>query len=81
MSIADLEQGQSLPELRVTPDKHLPHRTAEEVEMADLLIRVLDYCGANEFDIEGAVAEKRAYNRRREDHTIEARRAAGGKKF
>ena len=28
MSISDLEQGQSLPELRVTPDKYLPHRYA-----------------------------------------------------
>ena len=28
MSISDLEPGQSLPELRVTPDKYLPHRYA-----------------------------------------------------
>jgi acyl dehydratase len=28
MSIADLERGQSLPELKVTPDKYLPHRYA-----------------------------------------------------
>jgi acyl dehydratase len=28
MSISDLQQGQSLPELRVTPDKYLPHRYA-----------------------------------------------------
>lgn len=28
MALADLKQGDSLPELRVTPDKYLPHRYA-----------------------------------------------------
>jgi acyl dehydratase len=28
MSLADLNQGDSLPELKVTPDKYLPHRYA-----------------------------------------------------
>jgi acyl dehydratase len=28
MAISELERGQSLPELRVTPDKYLPHRYA-----------------------------------------------------
>lgn len=62
-------------------DDHLPHRKAEEVELADTIIRILDYCGWRGFDIAGALAEKLAYNATRQDHTHEARRAVGGKSF
>jgi hypothetical protein len=118
-------------------DDHLPHRKTEEVELADFVIRALDYIGSRNtvlvqgyavnvaiqepaqviadlhrdlskayaeldreghlfskllatveiysqmrgFDLWGAVAEKREYNRHREDHKPEARLAAGGKKF
>lgn len=62
-------------------DDKLPHRTMEEVELADCLIRIFDYAGAYGLDLEGAYQEKRAYNARREDHTHEHRRAEGGKRF
>lgn len=62
-------------------DSHIPSRPAEEVEAADLLIRLLDYCGYRKLDIAGAMRDKLAYNTKRMDHTHEARRAAGGKKF
>lgn len=62
-------------------DKHLPDRTAEEVELADLFIRVLDYAGARGLDLDGAIADKRAYNKVRADHKVENRKAAGGKAF
>lgn len=62
-------------------DDKLPTRKAEEVEMADALIRLLDYCGYRNLDITGAVREKMAFNATRLDHTDEARRAAHGKKF
>jgi NTP pyrophosphatase (non-canonical NTP hydrolase) len=63
------------------PDDHLPHRLAEEVELADLLIRVFDYAGAFELDLEGAYREKLAYNATRLDHRREAQGGAHGKKF
>lgn len=62
-------------------DDHLPHRKMAEVELADVLIRLFDYAGAYGYDLDGAVAEKRAYNAQRADHKPEARLAAGGKKF
>lgn len=62
-------------------DKHLPHRANEEVELADLIIRVMDYAGANGFDIGGAVSEKLAYNQLRADHKPEERLKEGGKKY
>lgn len=62
-------------------DDKLPHRTMEEVELADLLIRVFDYAGNWGLDLEGAYQEKRAYNATRADHSHEARLAAGGKAF
>lgn len=124
-------------------DDKLPHRTMEEVEMADAFIRLLDFAGGFEIkiinfawpdcggwgtdnkaenlleiskpifdahsviigrgdaswkisyalasirayckkynlDLMGAFEEKMAYNATRKDHTHEARRLAGGKKF
>lgn len=62
-------------------DDHLPHRKMAEVELADTLIRIFDYAGAYGYDLEGAVAEKRAYNAQRADHKAEARLAANGKRW
>lgn len=62
-------------------DTHLPQRKMAEVELADILIRVFDYAGAFGYDLDGAVAEKRAFNKRRADHQAEARMRAGGKKW
>jgi hypothetical protein len=39
------------------------------------------YCDACGYDLWGAYEEKMDFNRTRVDHTLEARRAAGGKKF
>lgn len=62
-------------------DDHLPHRTSEEVEAADLLIRLFDYAGYSGLDLAGAYAEKRAYNDSRADHKPENRAKEGGKAF
>ena len=62
-------------------DDHLPQRKMAEVELADALIRIFDYAGAFGYDLDGALAEKRAYNAVRADHKPESRLAPGGKKF
>ena len=63
-------------------DDHLPHRKMAEVEMADAIIRICDYCGRfNHKDLGGAIIEKMLYNRQRPDHKRENREKEGGKSF
>lgn len=62
-------------------DDHLPSRPMAEVEMADAVIRIMDYCGRWGYDIGGAITEKLEYNRNRADHKIENRVKDGGKTF
>ena len=62
-------------------DDKLPHRKMFEVELADCLIRIFDLAGAKGLDLEGAYLEKMDYNSKRKDHTHEARKAEGGKKY
>jgi len=62
-------------------DDKLPHRPMPEVEMADAVIRIFDYCEGLGYDIAGAILEKMEYNRHRADHKIENRKLAHGKKF
>lgn len=62
-------------------DDKLPHRPMLEVELADALIRLCDLAGALGLDLGGAVAEKLAYNRVRDDHKPENRRREGGKAY
>lgn len=60
-------------------DDHLPQLPMEAVEIADVFIRLLDYCGARDFDIDMLIDMKRDYNRNRADHKLENRGKAGGK--
>lgn len=62
-------------------DDHLPNRPMAEVEMADAVIRIMDYCGRFNYDIGGAIVEKLEYNANRADHKIENRKKDNGKKF
>lgn len=62
-------------------DDHLPHRKMAEVELADLIIRALDYAGGFNMDLGGAFEEKMEYNANRADHKPENRVKEDGKKF
>lgn len=62
-------------------DDHLPNRPMAEVELADAVIRIGDYCGRWGYDLGGAIEEKLAYNATRADHKPENRSKEGGKKF
>lgn len=62
-------------------DDKLPRRKMVEVELADLIIRVFDFAGANKLDLAGAYIEKRQFNDNRADHKPENRLKKGGKKF
>jgi hypothetical protein len=62
-------------------DDKLPHRKMAEVELADTIIRIMDYAGAHGYDVGGALIEKLAYNRNRPDFKKESRSGQNGKKF
>ena len=62
-------------------DDKLPHRKMAEVELADALIRIFDYAGAFGYDLDGAVAEKQAFNAQRADHRPENRLKSNGKQW
>lgn len=62
-------------------DDHIPNRPMTEVELADAVIRIADYCGRWGYDLGGAIVEKLAYNATRADHKPENRVKEGGKKF
>ncbi|EYR81913.1 hypothetical protein SHLA_4c002050 [Shinella sp. DD12] len=63
------------------PDDKLPHRRMIEVELADAMIRIGDLATYLGCDLGGAIVEKMAFNATREDHKLDARKAAGGKAF
>jgi hypothetical protein len=76
------ELSEALEALRIDSwDDKLPKRKGAEVELADAVIRILDFAEARGMDIGGALVEKLAYNVRREDHKPENRAKEGGKKF
>jgi len=62
-------------------DTHLTDRPMAEVEMADAVIRIMDYCGRWGYDIGNAIVAKIEYNRTRADHREENRNSEHGKKF
>ena len=63
------------------PSDHLPGFSGEEEEAADSLIRLMDYCGHRGIDLGKVYVAKLQYNATREDHKLETRKQAGGKKF
>lgn len=62
-------------------DDHLPHRKMAEVELADAVIRIMDFAGLKGYDLQEAIQDKLEYNLTRADHKKENREKEGGKKF
>lgn len=62
-------------------DRELPVRSGFEVGLAAALLRIHWLGEMLGLDIDGAVEEKRAFNRVRPDHKAEIRQAAGGKAY
>jgi NTP pyrophosphatase (non-canonical NTP hydrolase) len=62
-------------------DDKLPQYKMFDVELVDCLIRIFDLAGAHEINLDKVFEEKMLYNSKRQDHTIEARLAEGGKKY
>ncbi|AXF52609.1 MAG: hypothetical protein [Caudoviricetes sp.] len=62
-------------------DDHLPHRKMVEVELADTIIRILDFAGYKGYNVGAALVEKLQYNINRSDHKRENREKENGKKF
>lgn len=46
-------------------DDKLPHRTMEEVELADAIIRIMDYAEFRSYNLAEAIIEKHKYNETR----------------
>lgn len=44
------------------PDDHLPNRSMECAELADVVIRILDYAGAYNLPLAETIVEKMTYN-------------------
>jgi len=59
-SVIKTEEIASIP-----ADKHLPHRPNEAVELADCIIRILDYAVARKLPVVQAIFEKHEYNKKR----------------
>lgn len=62
-------------------DHSIPGQPAITVELADTLIRIFDLAGALNLDLDTAFPKKLEFNRTRQDHSLEARQAPGGKIF
>jgi len=56
------------------PDKHLPEFNSVVVEMADVVIRAMDFCERHNYSLAEAIIEKARYNTSRPNKH-------GGKKF
>lgn len=77
------ELGETLEAVRknLGPDDHCPGFTAETVEVADAVIRLMNYCANRNLPLAAAIVAKNQFNRTRADHQKSARESEHGKKF
>ena len=62
-------------------DDKLPHRWGVEVELADCMIRIMDYAEHMGLDLMRTIIEKDTINKTRADHKPENRGKPGGKRY
>lgn len=60
---------------------HIPEFLGEEEELADAIIRIMDYAANKKLRLGEAFVAKLLFNRVRKDHTNEARESENGKRF
>jgi NTP pyrophosphatase (non-canonical NTP hydrolase) len=77
------ELGEALEAVRknLGTDDHIPEFTAEEAEIADAVIRIMNYATDRKLRLAEAIVAKNEYNRNRKDHSKEARASEHGKRF
>ena len=83
LMLATGELGETLEAVRKNLDKddHCPQFTAEEVEIADAMIRLMNFATDRKLRLAEAMIAKQEYNRTRKDHSKEARASEHGKRF
>lgn len=64
-ALEDLRSGHPPEEVRYDVDGKPGKPGGVPIELADVIIRIFDYCGRNGIDIEAAVVEKMNYNQSR----------------
>lgn len=76
------ELGETLEAVRknLGPDEHIPTFTSEEAEVADAVIRLMNYASNRKLRLAEAIVAKNEFNRDRVDHTT-GRAEVHGKKF
>jgi NTP pyrophosphatase (non-canonical NTP hydrolase) len=77
------ELGETLEAVRknLGPDSHIPEFTSEEAEVADVVIRLMNYATDRKLRLAEAIFAKNEFNRNRADHSAEGRASEHGKKF
>ena len=77
------ELGETLEAVRknLGPDSHIPAFSSEEAEVADAVIRLMNYATDRKLRLAQATSAKNEFNRNRPDHSKDGRAAVNGKKF
>jgi NTP pyrophosphatase (non-canonical NTP hydrolase) len=63
------------------PDEHIPAFTSEEAEVADAIIRLMNYATERKLRLAEAIISKMEFNKTRYDHSETGRAEVHGKQF